>query len=112
MLSLLLLLLFLWVLLLNKKVLKIWNPVRIAFAGAFAIALALSSASAGLVNVNLAQFHDTDTGFDGNGPLGGGLWNRINFADAVYSGPTPRPYPACRIQSWGARPLVTSMGGE
>ncbi len=37
---------------------------------------------------------------------------RINFADAVYSGPPPRPYPACRIQSWGARPLVTSMGGE
>jgi len=41
------------------------------------------AAQAGLLNANLAEFHDTDTGFDGEGVLGGGLWNRINFRDAA-----------------------------
>ena len=45
------------------------------------------TAKAGLLNINLAQFHDTDTGYDGEGILGGGLWNRINFQDAAKANP-------------------------
>lgn len=43
----------------------------------------LENARAGLINVNFTSTSGTAAAFDGNGALGGGIWNRIQAASGV-----------------------------
>lgn len=53
------------------------------FLFSFAIFLPLECALAGLINVNFTSTSGTAAAFDGNGALGGGIWNRIQAASGV-----------------------------